>query len=364
MNYATILAMMAALLTIGCTPEHAASYYAPAIDTNDQPSREITGVLEELEFSGSILVGKKEEIILRQAVNAWPTEDVQPVNSDTRFPIASMTKSFTASLVLQLVDEGKLDLDQSLEELLPDFETPYARDVPLRHLLQNRSGIPHYVDIPGWFDNEVKRSFTDESFMDTLEALELRFRPGSDYLYSNVNYYLLARIIDRHAGTGYEDYLRSQILDPLGLDRTGQIYQDEIDLAANYFRSEDGGYEIIPITNPVLFRGTASMYSTVDDLSAWGQAVLNGDLLSETGRKEAFNPEAPMAWTVTQMTIGSGEPTEVIFYNGRLIGYLSLVLLLPEQDGVIVVLNNNTVGYENLLTIASTLAEEYFSEPT
>ena len=64
------------------------------------------------------------------------------------------------------------------------------------------------------------------------------------------------------------------------------------------------------------------------------------------------------------MTIGSGEPTEVIFYNGRLIGYLSLVLLLPEQDGVIVVLNNNTVGYENLLTIASTLAEEYFSEPT
>ena len=101
MNYATILAMMAALLTIGCTPEHAASYYAPAIDTNDQPSREITGVLEELEFSGSILVGKKEEIILRQAVNAWPTEDVQPVNSDSRFPIASMTKSFTACPILR-----------------------------------------------------------------------------------------------------------------------------------------------------------------------------------------------------------------------------------------------------------------------
>ena len=143
MNYATILAMMAALLTIGCTPEHAASYDAPAIDTNDQPSREITGVLEELEFSGSILVGKKEEIILRQAVNAWPTEDVQPVNSDSRFPIASMTKSFTASLVLQLVDEGKLDLDQSLEELLPDFETLYARDVTLHHLLQNSHPRSH-----------------------------------------------------------------------------------------------------------------------------------------------------------------------------------------------------------------------------
>lgn len=364
MNYAAIAALLSTLLTIGCTAKQAASNDTPAIEAIAEPTQEIVEILEQFEFSGSILVGKKGNIILRQAVNASRIEEVEAVTPETRYPIASMTKSFTAALVLRLVDGGKLNLDQSLEELLPDFDVPYAQDVTLRHVLQNRSGIPHYVDIPGWFDNEVKRSFTDESFMDTLEALELKFQPGSDYLYSNVNYYLLARIIDRHAGTGYEDYLRSEILDPLGLAHTGQIYQDVSDLAANYLRTDNGGYEIIPITNPALFRGTASMYSTIDDLFAWGQAIIAGEVFTETGRKEAFNPEAPMAWTVTQMTIGSGEPTEVMFYNGRLIGYLSLILLLPEQDGVIVVLNNNTVGYENLLTIASTLAEEYFSEPT
>lgn len=364
MNYAAIAALLSTLLTIGCTAKQAASNDTPAMEAIAEPTQENVEILEQFEFSGTILVGKKGNIILRQAVNASRIEEVEAVTPETRYPIASMTKSFTAALVLRLVDGGKLNLDQSLEELLPDFDVPYAQDVTLRHLLQNRSGIPHYVDIPGWFDNEVKRSFTDESFMDTLEAMELKFQPGSDYLYSNVNYYLLARIIDRHAGAGYEDYLRSEILDPLGLAHTGQIYQDASELAANYLRSDNGGYEIIPITNPALFRGTASMYSTIDDLFAWGQAIIAGEVFTETGRKEAFNPEAPMAWTVTQMTIGSGEPTEVIFYNGHLIGYLSLILLLPEQDGVIVVLNNNTVGYENLLTIGSTLAEEYFSEPT
>lgn len=364
MNYAAIAALLSTLLTIGCAAKQAASNDTPAIEAIAEPIQEIVEILERFEFSGTILVGKKGNIILRQAVNASRIEEVEAVTPETRYPIASMTKSFTAALVLRLVDDGKLNLDQSLEELLPDFDVPYAQDVTLRHLLQNRSGIPHYVDIPGWFDNEVKRSFTEESFLDTLQTLELKFQPGSDYLYSNVNYYLLARIIDRHASGGYEDFLRSQILDPLGLADTGQIYQDINGLAANYLRTDDGGYEIIPITNPALFRGTASMYSTIDDLFAWGQAIIAGEVFTETGRKEAFNPEAPMAWTVTQMTIGSGDPTEVIFYNGRLIGYLSLILLLPEQDGVIIVLNNNTVGYENLLTIASRLSEECFGEPT
>ncbi|KCZ65816.1 hypothetical protein L53_00470 [Hyphomonas sp. L-53-1-40] len=364
MNYAAIAALLFTLLTIGCAAKQAASNDTPAIEAIAEPPQEIVEILEQFEFSGTILVGKKGNIILRQAVNASRIEEVEAVTPETRYPIASMTKSFTAALVLRLVDDGKLNLDQSLEELLPDFDVSYAQDVTLRHLLQNRSGIPHYVDIPGWFDNEVKRSFTEESFLDTLQALELKFQPGSDYLYSNVNYYLLARIIDRHAGGGYEDYLRSQILDPLGLADTGQIYQDVSGLAANYLHSDDGGYEIIPITNPALFRGTASMYSTIDDLFAWGQAIIAGEVFSEAGEKEAFNPEGPMAWTVTEMTIGGGEPTEVIFYNGRLIGYLSLILLIPEQDGVIVVLNNNTVGYENLLTIASRLSEECFGEPT
>ena len=313
MKTSFMAALVACCLAFGCSAEQRGP---TATVSASEPATELTGLLNDFNFSGSILVGKKGNIILRQAVNASRIEEVEAVTPETPYPIASMTKSFTASL-----------------------------------------------DIPGWFDTEVKRSFTDESFLDTLQALDLKFQPGSDYLYSNVNYYLLARIIDRHAGARYEDYLRSQILDPLGLAHTGQIYQDASELAANYLRSEDGGYEIIPITNPALFRGTASMYSTIDDLFAWGQAIIAGEVFSEAGEKEAFNPEGPMAWTVASMPLGGAEPVEAIFYNGRLIGYLSLILLLPEQEGVIVVLNNNMVGYENMLNIASMLAEQHFGDP-
>lgn len=355
-------AFSASLLAFGCAAEPVSpAGTAVTQSAPDAATGELASLLGGIEFSGTLLVGKKGEIVLREVVNASRLSDAQEMVPDTRFAIASMTKSFTAALVLKLVDEGKLSLDQTLAELLPDFGVPYAKDVTLRHLLQNRSGIPHYIDIPGWFDNDVKRGFTDETFIRTLEALELKFPPGSDYLYSNVNYYLLARIIDRHGGMTYEAYLQSRILDPLGMTATGQIYQDEDGLAPDYLKNDDGSYEIVPITNPVLFRGTASMYSTAGDLYAWGQAVMDGKIYSEAAAQEAFHKVTPMAWSIGKLPISDNKSADAIYYDGSLIGYLSLILLLPEEDGVIVVLNNNTVGYDNMLGIAGMLAAEHFS---
>ncbi|MEA1940948.1 MAG: serine hydrolase domain-containing protein [Pseudomonadota bacterium] len=357
-----IAACAAALLIAPCT---AAQTAGPAADSGGAPTATdaLDALLDALDFSGTLLVARGGEVVRREAVNPASLDAASAVTPQSRFPIASMTKSFTAALVLGLVDEGQLDLDQTLADLLPDFDVSYSGEVTLRHLLQNRSGIPHYIEIPGWFDTEVKQAFTEETFLEALEALEPKFPPGSDYLYSNVNYYLLARIVDRHCGMTYEACLRSRILDPLGLSETGQIYADPGALATNYLRDEDGAYEIIPVTNPALFRGTASLYATIDDLGAWGQAVLDGAVYSDAAEAEAFNADTPMAWDIGRLPLGENETVEVVYYNGRLIGYLSLILLLPEQDGVIVVLNNNTVGYSNMLGIAGALAAAYFGEP-
>lgn len=363
MKHTLIAAIAATLIACGCSAGHADPDTAAETQGRTQALTEGTAaLLEELDFSGTLLVSRDGDILLREAVTPPSLDTTAPVTPATRFPIASMTKSFTAALVLKLVDEGKLSLDQTLADLLPDFDVPYAGDVTLRQLLQNRSGIPHYVDIPGWFDNDVKRVFTEDSFLSTLAQLELKFPPGSDYLYSNVNYYLLAKVIDRYSGMDYETWLQTQILDPLGMTATGQLYGGADDLAVNYLKSDDGSYEVIPVVNPVLFRGTASMVSTVDDLRAWGEAIINGEIYSETAAAEAFNADTPMAWNVAELPAGDGQTTGVIFYNGRLIGYLSLILLLPEEDGVIVVLNNNTVGYENMLGLATELAAEYFGD--
>ena len=357
-----IFAVLAtAFLAFGCAAEQEAGPAdAVVTESAEAPADALAELLDELEFSGTLLVAKGGDTLLREAVNSAPIDDVQVVQTDTRFAIASMTKSFTAALVLKLVDEGKFDLDQTLGELLPDFDVAYSDEVTLRHLLQNRSGIPHYIDIPGWFETDVKRAFTDESFMETLQGLELKFPPGRDYLYSNVNYYLLALIIDRYAGMPYEAYLHVQILDPLGMFATSQLYQQTDGLAVNYLRSGDGSYEIIPIVNPVLFRGTASMLSTLDDLQAWGQAVIDGEVYSEAAQREAFNADTPMAWELGTLPLSEEQAVDVVYYNGRLIGYLSLIMLVPEEDGVIVILNNNTVGYENMIGLAATLAAQNF----
>jgi len=321
----------------------------------------LSGILDTVGFSGTLLVSKGGDVLLHEAVNKSPQTDAETLTTGTPFIIASMSKSFTAALVLKLVDEGKISLDATLASLLPDFDAPYAARVTLRQMLQNRSGIPHYIDIPGWFDNDIKRAFTTESFLDTLKTLELKFEPGSDYLYSNVNYYLLARIIDRYAGMPYEDYLKAEILEPFGMNATGQVYEAGTDaLAPNYLRGDDGNFEEIPVTNPALFRGTASMYSTAADLNAWGHAVLDGKVYSDAAAREAFNEATPMAWSVGKLPVSETRALDVHYYNGRLIGHLSLILLLPQVNGVVVVLNNNTAGYENMLSIGSNLAEQHF----
>ena len=361
MRHQLIAALAAPLLAIGCTANGPSPDAPTTIETaRDTPANELTVLLDDLDFSGTLLVSKGGDVLLREAILAESIGEAQALTPGTRFPIASMTKSFTAALVLKLVDEGTLSLDQTLADLLRDYDVPYAQDITLRQLLQNRSGIPHYIDIPGWFDNDVKRAFTDDTFEAALERLDLQFQPGSDYLYSNVNYYLLAQVIDRYSGMTYEAFLQSQILDPLGMDATTQIYGETGGLATNYLKNDDGSYEVIPVMNPVLFRGTASMASTVDDLQAWGRAVNDGVAYSEAAAMEAFNADKAMAWSVAELPLGEDQSVDALFYNGRLIGYLSLILLLPEQDGVIVILNNNTVGYENMLNLATTLAEQYF----
>ena len=360
MKHRLIAALAATLLACGCTAEQAAPDTSAPQSAADANADAVSALLDELDFSGAILVSKDGDILMREAVNASPMVDAENVTLDTRFPIASMTKSFTAALVLKLVDEGKLGLDQTLAELLPDFDVPYAGEVTVRHLLQNRSGIPHYIDIPGWFDNDVKRAFTNESFIDTLEQLDLKFAPGSGYLYSNVNYFLLARMIDRYSGMDYETYLQTQILDPLGMDATGQLYRDADGLAVNYLKNDDGSYEVIPVVNPALFRGTASMVSNADDLNAWGHAIIDGEIYSDAAAAEAFNADTPMAWSVAELPVTEDQSVGVTYYNGRLIGYLSLIMLVPEEDGVIVILNNNTVGYENMIGLAATLAAQNF----
>ena len=140
--------------------------------------------------------------------------------ADQRFRIGSVTKTFTATIVLQLVQEGTLRLDSTLEEHLPGV-VPRGGEITIRHLLGHRSGLANVTDYPGWLKQAERSPSTSPiNSLRFAASKPLAFRPGSQERYSNTNYIALGLVIEKVTGRSYAEELEQRVLDPLGLSRT------------------------------------------------------------------------------------------------------------------------------------------------
>lgn len=315
----------------------------------------------EQDFSGVVLVTRDGKVLMEAAFDNENLGQGHAVGLDSQFAIASITKSFTAVLVLQLVERGQLSLDDTIASHLPTFSAVYSNRVTVRHLLQNRSGIPHYVDLPGWFDSEHKANLTRSDLTDAIAALPLKFEPGSDYLYSNANYFLLGMILDQVASVPYETLLAKRVLRVAGQENTRQLYgETDAALVQNFLREKDGGYSHVPIVNPELFRATASLSSTAYDLMRFSAALEDDTLLSQESRSILFDVDTPMAWSVGKLPMKDGSLMRFQSYNGELVGYTSMITRFPDHDAVIIVLNNDNVGYDWLASLTLDVASFAF----
>ncbi|MFS2316463.1 serine hydrolase domain-containing protein [Maricaulis sp. D1M11] len=311
------------------------------------------------QFSGQVLISRAGETVYELNTGLADRDTGTPITAQSRFAIASLSKTFTTVLALQAVEAGQLSLDDTLSDWLPEYDAPYADVVTVRHLLQNRSGIPHYIDLPDWFTPQGKAAYTPDHLLNTLSDLPLQFEPGSDYLYSNSNFYLVGLILDRATGQTYEDHLAQTLLEPLDLTSTGQIYetQGRVGLAHNYLPTDNGEYERIEIVNPAVFRATASLSSNARDLQRWGEAIMDGDLLDTDSSDIMLDVDRPMAWTLAQLPVEHADtPITLQTYNGRLVGHTSMLTLLPDSETIIIVLSNNAVAYSELAELTVELA--------
>ena len=322
---------------------------------------QVSEMVQDHAMSGVILVALQGVPVFEEAFNVDSLRSDFEVTADSAFAIASLTKSYTATLILSQVDAGRIDLDAPIRAYLPAFNAAYADDVTVRQLLENRSGIPHYVDIPGWFEPEVKNEFTAESFLAEVEALELRFSPGEDYYYSNANYYLLGLILEAATGKSYEAVLQEEILRPLGLEDSGQIYSSRSQIVAPSYLRKGNAYESIRISNPELFRATASQYSSARDLLVFGQELMKGSLLGDEMLKVLLDQDRPMGFTVASVPL-AGKEVPVVTYNGELAGTTSMLTMFPEQDGAIVILSNNNMSYSTLVEMTLAIAQSAFGQ--
>lgn len=311
------------------------------------------------QFSGQVLISRAGETVYELNTGLADRDTGTPITAQSRFAIASLSKTFTTVLTFQAVEAGHLSLDDTLSDWLPEYDAPYADIVTVRQLLQNRSGIPHYIDLPDWFTPQGKAAYTPDHLLDTLSGLPLQFEPGADYLYSNSNFYLVGLILDRATGQTYEDLLAQTLLEPLGLASTGQIYetQGRVGLAHNHLPNDNGEYERIEIVNPAVFRATASLSSNARDLHRWGEAIMDGGLLDTDSSDIMLDVDRPMAWTLAQLPVEHADtPIILQTYNGRLVGHTSMLTLLPDSEAIIIVLSNNAVAYNELAGLTVELA--------
>jgi CubicO group peptidase (beta-lactamase class C family) len=268
-----------------------------------------------------------------------------PVEPDTKFRLGSITKQFTAALVLQLVHEGKIKLDGKVTDYLPDYRKDTGGRVTVHHLLNHTSGIPSYTGLPNFFNEVSRNPYEVADFVKKYASGDLEFEPGAKFSYNNSGYFLLGAIIERVTGKPYRVVLKERILDPLGMKDTGyDLYETVLPKRAAGYARRPAGYVNAAYLDMSLPYAAGSLYSTVEDLYLWDQALYTDKVLPAAMRELMYTPglqDYAYGWVARKVPFGPGgaEVAEV-GHGGGINGFNTLILRQPETKNLVVLLNN------------------------
>lgn len=301
------------------------------------------------QFNGSVLVADDGEVMFSEGYGMANMEYDIPNTPQTKHRLGSITKQFTAALILQLAEEGKLELDQPISTYLPNYEGPAANVVTIHHLLTHSSGIPSYTSFPNFFQEHSRDPYSPKEFVKKFSDSTLQFTPGERFAYNNSGYFLLGHIIEEVTGKSYEQALQENILDPLNMNNTGYDRHETIlkNRAAGYERTGNG-YRNAAYLDMSLPYAAGSLYSTVEDLYKWDRALDTNKVLSEESRELMFTPQMPTGnshysygWMIGTMPVGKTQDSiPIVAHGGGINGFNTLIVRFPEEDDLVVLLNN------------------------
>ena len=307
---------------------------------------------EDDRFNGTMLVAEGGEVIYKKGWGMANKEWNILNGPQIKFRIASMSKQFTAMLIMQLVEEGQIALDDRLTDYIPEFRRDTGDQVTIHHLLTNTSGLPDYSDAPGFWNDLMRHSMTPKFVIDSLSSGDLLFEPGTQYRYNNGGFYLLSLIVERVTGWSFAEALQERIFDPLGMGDSGLDVPEIIleNRATGYEQFVDG-FENAPFRQIENLLGTGAIYSTVEDLYLWDRALYTDRLLGREYKAIMFTPfleDYACGLRVTNIPLGeSGDSTLYIGHSGSVAGFNSRIVRLPE-DGHCIILLCNIAGWTQL----------------
>ena len=314
--------------------------------TEEQTIEAVTAKLDELlkadRFSGTVLIGHQGRIVFQKAVGLAHRESQEPATLDTKFRHGSVSKTFTAAAVMQLVETGQLSLDDTVGKVMVDYPNQdVERKVTIRHLLSHTGGTGEIL-VPGQ-PEFLQHRLTLKTHTDYVAMFGTRaplFEPGTQYRYSNYGMVLLGAIIERVSGQSYGDYLRTKVFTPAGMLSTGSLPEaDEVPhRATGYTRRNDAW---VPNTDTLSWSGTAAGggYSTAGDFFRFATALQSGTLVSNASLKQMITPVLIPGYGLGMHLGGEGAMRH--FGNGGgAPGQNAVLRIFPESGYVLVALSN------------------------
>jgi CubicO group peptidase (beta-lactamase class C family) len=334
------------------------AYYANAIESMYRSMLLRTG------FNGSILVAKNGEVVFEDYQGMINFKTKEPITPTTPFHVASISKTFTATVVLKLMEEGKISLDDGVEKYLPNF--PYS-NITIRELLCHRSGLPKYdhfmmgtetvaVKVRNKKGKLVTRYKTVKSpaqitGMATNEDVlnyMIRYRPAPEaspnrrYSYCNTNFAMLALIVEKITQTPFPEYMLTNVFRPLGMNNT---YIFSIKDTANYVPSYQPNKAPFRLEKLDCVYGDKNVYTTVRDLLLWDKALYSGNFVSAATLELAYQPYSHetrgtrnygLGW---HLIVNPPEPT-IVYHNGWWHGNNAVFKRLIADTATVIILGN------------------------
>lgn len=309
----------------------------------DVSFEELTTKYENVGVSAAYSVGGKTEWVASQG---FANEALKTPFTDTVLTrIASVTKPMTAICIMQLVEKGSLSLDDEIQKYIKEYPKKNKTAITVRHLLTHTSGI-------GGYKNFKEATSTVE--YPTLEAVtkvfrdrKLKFEPGTNFSYTTYGYVLLGLVIEEVSGISYEEYLQKNILDVAGMKNTGiEKYGKTYENKSLLYHMKKGKV-ILPEPNNLSNRTPAGgLYSTVQDLIKFGNAVMNYELIKESTFQEMLEVGFPMEGNPYGLGWNLYGPKEnyqaYIGHDGGQYGGNSQIIMVPKIKSTIVVLSNTS----------------------
>lgn len=296
-------------------------------------------------FSGTVLVSDHDRVIFKKGYGLANREWNIPNTPEVKFRLGSITKQFTSMLVMQQVAKGTIKLNGHPSDYLPYYRQDTGAKVTVHQLLNHTSGIPSYTDDPKFFPEVSRDYYAVDDFVKKFCSGDLQFEPGTKFHYDNSGYFILGAILEHVSGKPYEVLLKENILDPLGMKDTGYDHSAEV-LAKRATGYERGLGEIAnaPYLEMALPYAAGSLYSTVEDLYKWDQALYTDKLLPADLKQKMFTPGLEhygYGWvieTVPASDPGAGQT--LIGHGGGINGFNTLEQRLVGEHELIVLFNN------------------------